>query len=458
MSDLENSSEPAFSDKAKPTLSGKSPAVPVDSQIRYHIVGVSVLMAVCLYLDRVCLGEIVKTASFNDDVKLSKDQIGQILSSFFITYALFQVPAGWISDRFGARKMLTGYILAWSVLTGLTGFMTGLTGLLLARLGCGIAQAGAYPTSSAVIRRWIRLDGRGKASALVSFGGRLGGTLAPILTAVCILSIGGWRQTLWLYGVLGIGIAAAYHLIVRDRPAEHPRCTSGELEFIGRPADDRRPELREILRMVWACCCSVSLWLNSLGQFCINIGWAFLITWLPTYLKEKHAVSDTKGAMLVTIVLAMGMLGQLLGGWATDAGVRRFGLRFGRVLPISAACTVAGMAYLSCLVIDSMWGIVACCAVVSLMTDTGNPSIWGFMQDVGGRNTAAVFGWANMWGNLGAAYSSRMVPQLMEYGESSGSGMQLVFIACASAFFIAGIAALGMNATRPLQPAASPVT
>ena len=81
------------------------------STVRYRIVAVSVLMAFSLYLDRVCLGEIVKSDSFNNDVPLSKEQIGSILGSFFFTYALFQVPAGWISDRFGARKMLTGYIL-----------------------------------------------------------------------------------------------------------------------------------------------------------------------------------------------------------------------------------------------------------------------------------------------------------------------------------------------------------
>ena len=183
-----------------PAGAGSSPEPPlggaVMSTIRYRIVAVSVLMAFSLYLDRVCLGEIVKSNSFNNDVPLSKEQIGAILGSFFFTYALFQVPAGWISDRFGARKMLTGYILAWSALTAMTGFMTTASGLLLTRLGCGIAQAGAYPTSNAILRRWTRLQQRGVANSLISFGGRLGGTLAPFLTTVLILYIGGWRETL----------------------------------------------------------------------------------------------------------------------------------------------------------------------------------------------------------------------------------------------------------------------
>lgn len=426
--------------------------------VRYRIVAISVLMAFLLYLDRVCLGEIVKTDLFRSDLNLTDaadadQRIGSVLGAFFFTYALFQVPAGWISDRFGARWMLSFYILAWSLLTGITGLIATPAALLLARLGVGAAQAGAYPTSSAIIRRWIRLERRGQSSALISFGGRLGATLAPLLTAALIIGLGGWRQTLWLYGILGVIVAAAYWWIVRDRPSEHPDCNLQEQNHIGRAVDDHPPRAVDIARMLGACCTSRSLWLNSLGQFSINIGWAFLITWLPSYLKKTKGVSDAEGAMMVSIVLAMGMVGQLIGGRATDFSVRRFGLRIGRVLPITIACFIAGSAYLCCLALDSVYAIVACCAVVSLMTDVGNPSIWGFMQDVGGRNTGSVFGWANMWGNFGAAVSSKMVPWLVAYGAGQGNGQAMVFIACASAFFVAGLAALGMDATRPLLKA-----
>jgi nitrate/nitrite transporter NarK len=195
---------------------------------------------------------------------------------------------------------------------------------------------------------------------------------------------------------------------------------------------------------------SRSLWLNSLGQFCINVGWAFLITWLPTYLKDVQQVPDRTGSIMVTVVLSMGMLGQLVGGWATDASVRMIGIRFGRILPITIATWLAGLSYLGCIAFDSAIAVVICCAMVSFLNDVGNPSIWAFMQDVGGRSTATVFGWANMWGNMGAAAISVMVPYLMSYGESTSYGQSFVFIACALAFFIAGLAALGMNPTRKI--------
>jgi MFS family permease len=395
------------------------------------------------------LGEL-EGAGGSGQVRLSKQQIGSVLGVFFFTYALLQVPAGWFSDRLGARKMLSLYILLWSLLTGITGSVTSLTGLLVARLGFGFAQAGAYPTSSAIVRKWVPLAQRGRSSALIAFGGRLGATLAPFLTMWLILNIGGWRPTLWLYGVAGVLIAAAYFAIVRDRPSEHPACNAAELALIGPVEDQRQTGFGELIRLVGVFCRSRSLWLNSLCQFSVNFGWVFLVTWLPTYLKEVQKVPEQQGAVMVSIVLAMGMLGQLIGGRATDWSVGRFGLR-GRPYPIATAAFIAGCAYLACLRIDNVWGVVACCAIVSMMTDVGNPSIWGFMQDVGGRNTGSIFGWGNMWGNFGAAISAKVVPLLMVQGSQGGGGQSLVFITCAGAFFVAALAALGMDATKPLK-------
>lgn len=148
------------------------------TNVRFAVIAVSVAMSFILYLDRICLGEIVKSASFNLEIRLEKEQIGTILAAFFFAYAIFQVPAGWASDRFGARRMLTIYIVGWSVMTAFTGLAGGFWGLLLARLGCGMFEAGAYPTSGAVIRRWTPFHNRARASSAVAFGGRLGGALA----------------------------------------------------------------------------------------------------------------------------------------------------------------------------------------------------------------------------------------------------------------------------------------
>jgi MFS family permease len=420
------------------------------THVRYHIIGVSMLMAFILYLDRICLGEIVKSASFKSDVSLTKEQIGRILGAFFFTYALVQVPAGWASDRFGPRRMLSGYICLWSFFTGLTGCLNGFLGLLLARLGCGLAEAGAYPTSGAVIRRWIPLEARARASSMVTFGGRIGGTLAPYLTALLIINLGSWRAALWADATVGLIVACAYWMVVRNRPEEHPRCNNAERELIGPPPRAPGPSARELALALGTFCRSRSLWLLSAGQFFTNIGWAFLITWLPTYLAEGKRIEAVQGAKIVTLSLGVGMFGQLAGGWLCDEATRRIGLRWGRVLPMCMASVVAGLAYLGCLAASSVSVLVACCALVSFATDVANPGVWAFTQDVGGRATAAAAGWSNMWGNFGASISAMMVPHLLKTGVSSESGQRMVFIACASSFFLAAVAYCGMDATKPL--------
>ena len=144
-------------------------------------------MAVLLYLDRFCVG--IAEPYIRQDLGLTKQQMGIFLSAFFWTYALGQVPAGWMSDRYGARSMLTIYILTWSVFTALMGLAGGFVMLLITRAAYGLGQSGAYPTSSTIISRWIPLEGRGGASAIVSGGGRIGAVLAPIITTVLIVAL-----------------------------------------------------------------------------------------------------------------------------------------------------------------------------------------------------------------------------------------------------------------------------
>lgn len=402
------------------------------------------------------MGKIIASDSFLEETHFTKDQIGSLQAAFFFTYALFQVPAGWASDRFGARRMLTGYILAWSLLTILTGLSRNFFEMRAARLAFGVAQSGAYPTSGGLIRNWFPVLGRGKVSGLVTFGGRVGGTLAPFLTAILMLQLSSWRYVLYIYGALGLVIAAAYWIFVRDRPADCHYCNEAEKEFIGIREPEPRPQLSEVPGMLWSFASSPSLWCNAGSQLMVNIGWAFLINWLPTYLKEAQKVDGIAGAGMVTLVLSAGVPGQLLGGILADLSIRHIGLRWGRCLPVTGACIIAGLAYLACPYAKSTWGIVGLCMIVSLMTDVCNPSTWAFMQDVGGRNTSSAAGWGNMWGNFGAMLNARMIPfALASAGStlegSQAAGWRIVFLTCAAAFFLSAILALGMNPTKRLS-------
>lgn len=193
-----------------------------------------------------------------------------------------------------------------------------------------------------------------------------------------------------------------------------------------------------------------SMWMNCLVQFCTNVGWAFLVTDLAEYLRSRD-ISPTLTGNLNTLVLLVGMIGMLQGGWVTDYCTRRWGVRWGRTMPVFVARLLSTVAYVVCLFTDDIYVIVAMMALVAYATDLGVGGIWAYTQDVGGKFTASILGWANMWGNLGAGLTPILVALIREHADPNGDWKE-VFAVFAIAFLISTVAALGLDATKPIVP------
>ena len=157
------------------------------TRVRYGVIAACMLMAVVLYIDRLSFS--ILEPYIRQDFGLTKLETGYCISAFFWFYALGQMPTGWMSDRFGPRRMLTIYIAVWSFFTWTIGFAHGLLMLMVLRGAFGLGQAGAYPTSSNVIGRWIPSSGRGSASSLIALGGRIGGAVMPLLSAALLMAL-----------------------------------------------------------------------------------------------------------------------------------------------------------------------------------------------------------------------------------------------------------------------------
>ncbi len=155
------------------------------TRIRFIILALTVSVAVLLYLDRFCLGFVLPFV--RENFRLTDRETNFLVGAFFYTYAFGQIAGGYLSDRFGTRIMLALYLAIWSALTGLTGLATGFFTLVLLRFGCGLFEAGAYPACAGLIRRWFPYERRGLASGIVSIGGRIGGTVAPLMTGYLML-------------------------------------------------------------------------------------------------------------------------------------------------------------------------------------------------------------------------------------------------------------------------------
>ena len=528
------------------------------TRIRDRVLGVAFLSSVLLYLDRFCMNFAQRYVK--EDLRISDGDLALCMFGFFFAYALAQVPSGWLTDRFGPRKMLAIYILTWSAFTALMGVVGGLTGLLAVRVLAGIGQAGAYPTCAAVVRRWVPFTSRGFANSIIAFGGRVGGGIAPLVTALLIVAfvplqvspvlteqdildpsglaapelepdatatelerkrqriahdlverygldpalsttlllerlnsavqgdllfpldelqglnlereaqrlastprlespqrarlnrlileavfpdsirkiyVQGWRPVMIVYGLIGLPVALLFFWTVRDRPEEHPRVNKQEQRLISPDSSDAVPAVSVTSGLpLGRIVTSKVLWLLSISQFGTNIGWAFLVTWLPRYLLDVHHVPfETRGVML-SIPLWLGWLGMLSGGVLTDRLTGRIGIRWGRSLPLGVTRTCAALCFVVVAVAQpTAWVAVGLFALVAFLTDSGSASVWAVNQDVGGRYTASVLGWGNMWGNVGAAVSPLLVHRLVEdYGNWTAA-----FLACGAAFLTAGI-------------------
>jgi len=430
------------------------------TRVRYLTAGLLTIIACLLYLDRYAVG--IASERMRDDLHMTQTEMSWFLSAFFWSYALTQLPAGWLSDRYGPRVMLTIYILGWSLFTALLGTTTIVRLILFWRFLCGATQAGAYPVASGMIRSWFPIRQRGTASSIVAMGGRAGAVIAPLLTAELIgIFRDRWQPVLILYGLLGIATAALFIGLCRNSPQAHPFCNDAERQFIASHVTSLEETGNRRSAFPWRMLLSsLSLWGNSLTQFLTNIGWLFVVTWLPRYLETVHQIPLKEQAVMTAIPTAAGIVGMFCGGWGTDIAVRRLGLKWGRRVPVLVTRFLAAAGYGMCIVVaqwptgDSPawipWAIVGCLAFATFACDLGVPAIWAYAQDVGGPFTASIMAWANMWGNLGAAIAPPLYNKVLGETQSPTEWNHL-FALCAGALILSGLTALALDSTRSIS-------
>ena len=418
--------------------------------IRFRVLSLATVVAFLMYLDRICLAQIISSDSFQKNIVLEPWQIDWVKGAFFWAYALAQVPAGWLSDRFGTRMLITIYIATWSLFTFATGFSTGFLTLMIARLGCGLAEAGYYPASSGLLTRWAHIEWRGLASSMITLGGRVGGALAPWLTAFVILQANDWRFAGWSYGLLGIGVAMAYWRVFREHPRQHPGCNEAEIALLAEGRGDFLPVKEPPHRFpFFAAVGSFNLWMINLFQFLTNIGWAFLVLSLPDYLKKIVHLDEATTGKITTVALSIGILSLPLGGIITDVCSRKFGKRLGRKMPLALTRFLAAGCYLAAMSTESQWLMAIAFGGVAFFADLALPATWAVMQDISGKHQAQLFGWSNMWGNFGAALQPVMFAYVIKQFDHAHDYHPGIWLQ-AGAFIIAGFVAFFIDAERPV--------
>src|SRR4051812_930170 len=375
------------------------------------------------YLDRSAIGTLAP--GIRRDLGLTAVEMGWVFTAFQLAYGLFEIPTGRWADRVGTRSVLARIVIWWSVMTMATAAAANYVMMLAIRFLFGAGEAGAWPCVARTFSRWIPQPERGRVQGIFFSGAHLVAGLTPAFIVgggllgpwPGLLSVMSWRGVFVTFGLVGLVWVAAWLYWFRNDPAEHPSVSPSELALI--VANRRRVTehgggwayWRTIVRSRNMMALSVMYVPNCMIFY-------FCITWLPTYLLERHGFNISGMALFAGLPLLVSIPGDLLGGWLTDRLSGRYGLRVGR-------CGLGGTAYIivgvSLITAASVPSPVLAALLIALATGVTMFTLgaaWGTAIEIGGNHVGVVGGTMNSIGNLVAMLNPLIVAYSVQWFHS----------------------------------------
>jgi sugar phosphate permease len=391
---------------------------PAGSHIRWVVLFLLSLMYLITYLDRVSLASTAPMIS--KEFAFSKVTMGIIFSAFIWSYALFQVPGGWLGDRFGPRKILTVIEVYRMGIAVLTTVATGFASLWGIRFALGAGEAGAFPTATRAMQMWFPREERGFVQGISHAASRLGAAIGPPVAVVIMIHFG-WRSVFYVIAALSLLWALLYALVYRNMPEESGFVTRSELARIRgvndkgeiKPANiQKRPKVpwRVLLKHsnMWAVMSAYATYQYSL--------WIFL-SWLPSYLVDHRHFSLIKMGYFAPMPLLGGVAGDAAGGWMTDTLlVKTNNLKFARRSVAILGMIGCGASILPAAMTSSPYTAVYCLTSAMFFLEVTIGPAWAVPMDIGGEFSGTVSGMMNMGGQIVGALSPTVFGILVARG------------------------------------------
>jgi ACS family D-galactonate transporter-like MFS transporter len=285
-------------DSGASTLSKSAPR-------RWLIIALLFFAVLVNYIDRGNLS--IVAVPLMRDFHASAARMGTLLSAFFWSYALLQIPAGYVVDRFGLKWTYAGAFLVWSIASAAVGFAETFAQIVFLRLMLGVGEAAAQPVSLTFIRRNFAADQQGLPTAVYLSGMSFGPAIGAIVGA-SLLSIVGWRMLFIITG-FGACVWILPWLLTVPRDAGTAMKPVSPKESANWSVLLRRP----------------TLWGVTLGAFFYSYFWYYCLTWLPSYLVMERGFSFLKmGGYTAAPLFGMAVV-SMLSGRLADRLIARFG-------------------------------------------------------------------------------------------------------------------------------------
>jgi MFS transporter, ACS family, D-galactonate transporter len=293
-------------------------AVGAATSIRWRIFAIIFVMVVVNLVDRTALS--IAMPTIGKEFQLSAAMQGVLLSAFFWSYTVLQVPGGWLIDRVGPRVMVAGGTVLWGIFQSLAALATGGISLLLTRVGLGAAEAPVFPAGAKLSSTWLSPQERGRGAVLMDSGAPLGAAFGGVIISFLIIVFQSWRLAFLAAGLATIFLGLIAWRYLRDDPATHPGVNAAELAHItDRPqTTDETVAVEAPPRIVPRS--MTGLLVGRMSWAMINFG---LLTWGPSYLAQARGFDLKQMGYATFVIFLCGMAGSLFAGFTADGLLAR---------------------------------------------------------------------------------------------------------------------------------------
>ncbi|MEK4030033.1 MFS transporter [Pseudobacillus sp. FSL P4-0506] len=271
----------------------------VSKKRKFIISGLLFIGMILSFFDRVAIN--VGIIPITDEFHLNTSQTGLLISIFFVSYSLMQLLGGWMTDKYGARVMITVSLFSWSVFTMMTGFAWSFLSLLFVRFLFGLGEGPFYPASMSTIRENFPEEERGRANSFFLSAQNIGGILGTALAASMVAAFG-WRGMFTIAGVLGILISFGIWFVLK------PQSTKEVKQF-------NKIQNKVSIKLLFK---TENIWKLITFKFLSNIINYGLISWMPIYLVKEKGVELVAAGGLLAIPYIFGFLMFNVSGWLLD--------------------------------------------------------------------------------------------------------------------------------------------
>ncbi len=402
-----------------------------------RLASTNVLILLCAmyfitYVDRVNVA--TAAGAFKAELGLSNTQLGLAFSVFGYPYLVFQIIGGWFGDRFGARWTLTACGVVWAAATILTGMVDGLTTLLLARMLLGVGEGATFPVATRAMSSWLPGGKSGWAQGITHASARLGNAITPPLV-VALIALVSWRGSFVVVGLISLVWAVVWGLYFRDDPYRHPGVSAVERASLParRVAEDRAPVpwgplARRMAPVIFVYFCyGWTLWM--------------FLSWVPQFMLHAYGLNLKDSALFSSLIFVGGVVGDALGGYASDAVLRRTGsLRRARRDMVVLGLTGSLLSAIPILFVHSPTLAAISLGSALLFAELTIGPMWAIPMDIAPRFSGTAAGLMNSGSALAAILSPLAFGMIIDatgnWSLPFVASMVLLAIGCAAAFWM----------------------